>query len=433
MAFDNDELNRRREERKKEKQFFDAQMRLLKIGTVITAVTMVFCVAAILVTKGLVSLPKPQETDAPQLEVTEPLTTAPAETTVPEETVPDQVIHFVAGGDVNITDKVVAAGATLSGYDYSNIFLDISGVLSGGSLTAVNFEGNLYGDLYGTQSASAPPQLMNALRSAGIDLIQTANSFTNHNGLLGLRATLNGIRSAGLEPVGSFADKAEFQKTGGFTIREVDGIRIAVVAFTKGMNGMGLPAGSEDCVNLLYTDYSSTYQKVDTEGISTVLEAIAREKPDVTIAMLHWGSEFNDKISDTQKEIQELLQAGGVDAIIGTHSHYVQQIIFDQQRGTVVAYSLGDLLGDGEKAGTNYSVLLDLEITKSGKTGAVKVTGCNYVPVFSVHEDGGVMRLVRIREAITAYENNFVDRVSPEVYEAMKNALKRIEARVNGK
>lgn len=428
MAFDNDELNKRREERKKEKQFYDVQMRLLRIGVVVTAVTMVACVAAMLITKGLVSLPKPTEPSEPQMEVTESVTTAPPETTVPEETVPDTVIHFVAGGDVKVTDKVVAAGATGGGYDYSDVFLDITAILSSGDLTAVNFEGNLYGDTYGTESASAPPQLMTALRNAGIDLVQTANSYTNHNGLLGLRSTLDGIRGAGLEPVGSFADSEAFQKTGGFTIREVNGIRIAVVAFTKGMNGLGLPAGSEDCVNLLYTDYSTTYQNVDVDGISNVLQAIAREKPDITVALLHWGSRQAPQVSKSQEEIRDLMLAGGVDAIIGTHPYHVQPIAFDERRGTVVAYSLGDLLGE-----TNYSVLLDLQITKSGETGEVKLTGCEYVPVFLVDEtaDGGGMRLVRIREAITAYENHFVDRVSQTTYEAMKSAMKLIEDRVS--
>ncbi len=425
MAFENDELNQRRQERQKEKQLFDAQMRLLKIGTIVTASVMVLCMAAILVTKGLVSLPKPEPTE-PQLEVTEP-----TEPTVPEPTVPDQVIHFMAGGDINITDKVVSAGASLNGYDYSKVFLDVTGVLSGADLTAVNLEGLVYGDVYGSSTVSAPGQLLTALRNAGVDVIQTANSYTNHNGLLGLQATLNAIRKEGLEPVGSFADSAEFQKTGGFTIREVDGIKVAIVAFTKGMNGMGLPAGSEDCVNLLYTDYSSTYQKVDKEGIMSVLEAIAREKPDVTIALLHWGSEFNDQISKTQKQIEELMLSGGVDAIIGTHSHYVQQVRFDQEKGTVVAYSLGDLLGDGEKSGTNYSILLDLEITKSGQTGEVKLTGFDYVPVFLVAEEGD-FRLLRLREAMYAYENRFLDRVSQETYEEMKYALKRIEERVSG-
>ena len=429
MALDNDELNKRREERKKEKQFYDAQMRLLKIGTIVTAATMVACVAALLITKGLVSIPKPTEPSQPQLEVTEPVTTAPPETTVPEETIPDTVVHFVAGGDVGVTDKLVSAGATLNGYDYSNMFLDVSGVLSGGDLTAVNFEGNLYGNIFGTETASAPPQLMTALRNAGVDLIQTANSYTIHNGPLGLRSTLDGIRGAGMEPVGTFADSEEFQRTRGFTIREVNGIKIAVVAFTKGMNGMGLPAGAKDCVNLLYTDIL-TYQEIDTEGITRILQDIALEKPDITIALLHWGGREAPKITKSQTDIRDLMLAGGVDAIIGTHSAFVQQIEFDPQRGTVVAYSLGDLMGTA-----NGGILLDLQITKNGKTGEVKLTGCDYVPVYLVDETetGGSMRLLRIREALLAYENRFVDRVSAATYEAMKSTLQTIESRVNKK
>ena len=76
-----------------------------------------------------------------------------------------------------------------------------------------------------------------------------------------------------MEPLGTYASTEDFRKSGGYLIREVQGIRIAFVAFTKGMDGMGLPAGSEDCVNLLYEDYNSTYQTVDTEGITAILKA----------------------------------------------------------------------------------------------------------------------------------------------------------------
>ena len=434
MALNDEELNRRREERKQEKALMDKQMRLLKIGAIITAAVMVLCGAAVLITSGMV---KPQQSAPPQLQTptTEPsVPTEPPVTEPPKPAIPDTVIHYLAGGDVNVTDKVVAAGQGVNGYDYTQLFLDLAGIMSGSQLTSVNFEGNIYSDNYGSATVSAPPQLLTALRNAGVDIVQTANSYTNHNGLRGMKSTLDGIRNAGMEPVGSFANQAEFDRTRGFIIREVEGIKIAVVAFTKGMNGMGLPEDSKNCVNLLYTDYSSTYQKVDSEGISKILRNISYEQPDVTIALVHWGSEYNDNISKTQNQIQELLLSGGVDAIIGTHPHYVQKITQDAS-GRVVAYSLGDLLSDGEKPGTNYSVLLDLEITKNGETGAVSITGYDYIPVFYADEReiGGTARLLRIREAMAAYENNFLDRVSEETYEAMKNALERIEARVNGK
>lgn len=352
------------------------------------------------------------------------------EPTAPVETLPDTVIHFIAGGDLNVTDKSVAAGKVGGGYDYSDVFLDVMPVLAGGDLTALNFEGTLCGEPYGSQYASAPPQLLTALRNAGVDILQTANSRTITGGLLGLQSTLNAIRAEGLEPLGSYGDKKEFEKYQGFVIRQVQGVRIALVGFTKGMDGRGLPEGSENCVNLLYEDYASTYQTVNEAGITAVLRAAAAEKPDVTIAMLHWGSEFNDQISKSQKKILELMQSEGVDAIIGTHSHYVQQMTFDEAAGTFVAYSLGDFFGDGEKSGTNYSVLLDLQITKDGTTGQTRITGFDYIPIFMVREETGT-RILRIREAMTAFEKGSIGRVSQETYQAMKTALARIEARVS--
>ncbi len=360
------------------------------------------------------------------------ITPGDGQSTQPADEAPDTVIHFMAGGDLNVTDKSVAAGLAGSGYDYTNVFLDVAPVLSGGDLTALNFEGTLCGEPYGGQYASAPQQMAEALKNAGVDVVQTANSRTITGGLLGLGTTLSTLRNSGLEPLGSYANASEFEKNGGFYLREVNGVRIALVAFTKGMDGRGLPEGSEGCVNLLYEDYSSTYQKVNEAAITKVLKAAAAKKPDITIALLHWGSEFNDKISPSQEKICALMQEQGVDAIIGTHSHYVQKMTLDEKTGRFVAYSLGDFFGDGEKAGTNYSVLLDLTITKDGDTGKTQVTAFDYTPIFIDHAESG-SRILRIREAMTAFENSSVGRVSQETYDAMASALKSIEKRIAGK
>ncbi len=333
------------------------------------------------------------------------------------------VIHFTAGGDVNIND-------TTASIDYETAFLDIVPLLSGADLAAVNFEGNLVGEPYGTENASAPQSLMTALRNAGVDLVQMANSYAIYNGLDGLSATLSGIRAAGLEPVGAWATSAEAESSGGYTIREVNGVKVAIVAFTKGMSSMALPTGSEGCVNVLYTDYATTYKEVDTNGITAVLNRVAEEKPDITIALVHWGSEFRDPISATQTKIKNLMLSLGVDAIIGTHPHYVQAMEYDQENGTIVCYSLGDLLSDAATAGTQYSVLLDLEITKDNISGETRITGYSYTPLFVVNEEGSPLRILRLDEAVDAYESGYMRRVSAETYSDMLYARSRIEARV---
>ena len=209
------------------------------------------------------------------------------------------------------------------------------------------------------------------------------------------------------------------------------GVKIAFVAFTKGMDGMALPAGSEKCVNVLYTDYSSTYQKVDTEGITSIMKAAASQRPDLTGVLLHWGSEFNDQISDTQEDMVDLFQKLGADAIIGTHPHYVQQMSLNKETGFFVAYSLGDFFGDAARAGSEYSVILDLEITKDNRSGETSITGYSYTPIFTVTEKGKPAKVVRIHEAMKARDELFLDRINDETYAAMEYALGRIEARIH--
>ena len=343
-------------------------------------------------------------------------------------------IHIKAAGDLNVTNTVINAGVAVGGYNYTRAFMDVASTLSDADLTVLNLEGNICGEPYGSDTTSAPRELLEGLRNAGVDLIQMANSCTINNGLIGLTSTLQTIRAAGLEPVGAFASESEFQQSKGYTITEAQGVKVAFVAFTKGLGGRGLPAGNDNLVNILYEDYASTYDKIDRTRITSVLKAVEAEKPDITIALLHWGSEYNDDISDTQKSIVNLMKKQGVDVIIGTHPHTVQAIEYDELAGTLVAYSLGDFFGDASRGGTNYSIILDLEITKDSSTGTTKVTNYSYTPIYTVSEAesaDGYRRVVRIDKTVEAWEENYLDKVSQSAKESMVYALDRIKARIN--
>ena len=377
---------------------------------------------------------------------TEPVqTTLPPQTTVPQETTPQQteeptpqtgttVIHVAVAGDLNVTDYVLDNAAHENGYDFSQSFLDVAPILSGADLALLNFEGNLSGGSYGSKTGAAPLELPKTLKDIGVDAVQAANSAAIRQGVSGLVTTLETFDHVGLTPLGTYADSASFRKSGGYEIVEVGGIRIALIAFTKGMDNLGLPAGSEDCVNLLYKDYSTDYKKVDTDGIARVLRNVSEEQPDITIAMLHWGSEYNDEISDTQEKIRKQLQEGGVDIIVGSHPHLVQKVDYDSIAHTLVAYSLGDFFGDAVMAGSNYGVILDLEVTRVNSTGETYLSGWDYVPIFTLKPEQsnlGGHRVVRIREAMERYELDFVGRITEETYGDMEYALERIEKRIN--
>ena len=434
MAFERDEMEKRRQQRKQRAQQRQAERKKLLTRLIVAAAVLVACAVLILVItmntdSNDTQKQNPQQTGTSTETQQQEGTEQTQESTQPKKE-GTTVIHFGAVGDLNITDNVVAAGGEL--FDYTDAFCDVVPLLAQTDLTVVNLEGSFAGSPYGSQTASAPQQLITALANIGVDMIQVANSYAMNKGVSGLISTLQSIRAAGLTPVGAFVNGQEFNKTGGYNIFYAGGLRIAVVAFTKGMDNMALPAGSEKCVNLLYSDYSSNYHDINTQGITKILRNIKKDDPDVTIALLHWGSEYNDTHSETQKKIRDLMLKEGVDAIIGTHPHYVQEIEFNEQAGTLVAYSLGDFFGDGKRSGTEYSIFLDLEITKDNKTGETKITGYSYTPMFIV-SDEQTLRVVRLEQTMAAYEQDHIEKVSRSTYESMKYAQERVALRVNPK
>ena len=402
MALDPEELKRRRAQRKLKRK---------RTGVVRLAIAAVAVVLLIVMIVILASNRKRPDSDE---------TTAPVDTTV---------IHLAAAGDLNVTEKVIAAGG--ENHDYTDMMLDVAHLLADADITALNFEGNFYGAPYGTDR-SAPQALADALARAGVDVLQLANTYSIYKGTAGLLSTINAVKLAGMEPLGVYATAKEAKEAKGYTIKTVQGIKIAFVGFTKGMDGMALPPGNEGCVNVLYTDYATDYQQVDTEGITKVLRAAAKERPDLTVAMVHWGSDFNDNISKSQTAISQLMLAEGVDVILGTHPHYLQKMEFDPAAGTFVAYSLGDFVGDAARAGSEYSLILNLEITRNNETGQTKVSGFDYTPIYICNEADKPTKVLRIKEAMTAFEEGYLDSVSQSTYDAMTYALKRIEARVTG-
>lgn len=431
MPLHDDEMNMRREKREAQRRKQQAEAKRLRITLILAAVVLVLCTAGIVFLTGRSD--SSQTTVAAETRPTQKPTQATEPATRAQKST-KTTIHIKAAGDLNVTNTVINAGIAVGGYNYTRAFMDVASTLSDADLTVLNLEGNICGEPYGSDTTSAPRELLDGLRNAGVDLIQMANSCTINNGLIGLTSTLQTIRAAGLEPVGAFASESEFQQSKGYTITEAQGVKVAFVAFTKGLGGRGLPAGNDNLVNILYEDYASTYDKIDRTRITSVLKAVEAEKPDITIALLHWGSEYNDDISDTQKSIVNLMKKQGVDVIIGTHPHTVQAIEYDELAGTLVAYSLGDFFGDASRGGTNYSIILDLEITKDSSTGTTKVTNYSYTPIYTVSEAesaDGYRRVVRIDKTVEAWEENYLDKVSQSAKESMVYALDRIEARIN--
>ena len=332
-------------------------------------------------------------------------------------TEPDTTVTIAAVGDIMMYDEQLATALQSDGtYDFTPSFAAVSGSTVSADLTVGNLELNFCGEPYaGKPDFRAPESLAQTLSSIGFDILQTANTYSIQNGLSGLQSTIRYLDAAGLSHVGTYAALDDKTSLGGVLLKNVNGVKIAFIAYTKGLNYLTLPEGEEYAVDVLYTDYASDFNKINTSAILDSVNAAKALQPDVIIAMLHWGSEGDSAVTDSQTKIKNLLFENGVDAIIGSHSHIVGPMEEEQvtttdgvEKTCFAAYSLGNFfssMDDSYAKNCRESVVLNLSFTKNGQTGATSLSDVSYTPIYIMDNGENAetrYELLPIRSAINS-------------------------------
>ena len=268
-------------------------------------------------------------------------------------------ISLVAGGDAMMhMPQLYPAMQADGAYNFDECFRYIAPLLEGYDLRVVNLETTLPGKNYsGYPCFGAPDAFLYGLQDAGFGTILMANNHCCDKGSYGIRRTLSVLDSLGLEHVGLYADSAEYRDKYPL-MAECKGVRIAMLNFTYGTNGLPVPKGCVVC------------------GIDTtqILEGIfrAREKgADIILAFPHWGEEYFRTPRASQRELAEWLLAHGVDHIIGSHPHVIEpvEVVEDSLSGGkhVVAYSLGNFISSQLQPERSTSLLVGLKWVKDEK------------------------------------------------------------------
>lgn len=338
--------------------------------------------------------------------------------TLQVETEPDKTVTLCAVGDIMISDEQLADAKQPDGsYDFSESFAAVSGYTLSADLAIGNLECNFCGSPYaGKPDYRAPEALAQTLSTIGFDLMQTANTYSIQNGLSGLQSTISTLTAAGIDHVGTYASETERAQNDGVVIKTINGVKIAFISYTKGLGGLQLPEGAQYAVNLLYEDYSSDYESLDMDALLSSVDAAKALKPDVIIALLHWGSEATQEVTATQERITTQLFARGVDAVLGSHSHLVSKmqtvnVTTDdgKDKTCFVAYSLGNFFSSQTStyaAGCQQSVILNLQFTKNGSTGDTTLSGVSYTPLYLLDHgssaEGSRYEILPIRTAIAS-------------------------------
>ena len=97
-------------------------------------------------------------------------------------------------------------------------------------------------------------------------------------------------------------------------IIEKNGIKIAVLNYTYGTNGISLPSDMPYAVDIL-----------DEDKVAKDIR-FAEENADFTVVCPHWGTEYNLDVDNYQKKWTEFFRENGVDLVIGAHPHVIEPI-----------------------------------------------------------------------------------------------------------
>ena len=235
-------------------------------------------------------------------------------------------------------------------YDYDSLFAHTNEEISAADLALVNQEVIIGGSelgISGYPCFNADFSLCDSLVSTGFDVICHATNHALDKGragliscaqhwreqypqitVLGIHDTADTATSCGADPV----------------IIELPELRIAVLNYTYGTNGIPLPEDIPYAVDLL-----------NEEQVATDLRR-AEELADFTIVCPHWGTEYRLTPDTSQEKWVRIFLENGADLVLGTHPHVIEPIewVTDAENGheMLVYYSLGNFVnwtsGTGE-------------------------------------------------------------------------------------
>lgn len=321
---------------------------------------------------------------------------------------PIATIAFV--GDISTSaDQIRAVTKADGNYDFSIPFTEVADYFSQdsvayavGSLETTMVDGLSYG---GEPYYNSPVELAGSLWTLGFRLMSTATTCALNNGIEGVTSTKNYLIEARLRAVGTYRSREEREENGGAYIRTIHKIKFAFLSYTKGTDSVTMPEGCEYALSTLYSDYSDYWSDLDSAQIRKDVQAAKDAGAEVIVALVHWGSEYGRSVSELQREAADVLLSSGVDVIVGSHSHLVNEMGFREvtmSDGTVkqcfVAYGLGDFYTDPQQDSARQSVILNLEFAKDSD-GKVTITEASYVPIYMYISEVSGVRQFRILDA----------------------------------
>ena len=258
----------------------------------------------------------------------------------------DALIHSAIYEDARQSD---------GSYDFKPMLELLKPIASKYDLAYYNQETILGGEELGLSNYplfNSPYEVGDAFVDAGFNLVSLA---TNHTMDRGEAGVLNSVsywnKHKDVVTSGQWSS-AEERENSINKVYEKNGIKYAFISYTTWTNGLNTPTGKE-YLNNVYSKEKAM------EDISKV-----RDKADVVIVAMHWGTEYSLGVSSEQAQIADELSEMGVDIIIGAHPHVVEPIEYINDGKTLVIYSLGNIISDQEGVERLTGLMMEVTIKK---------------------------------------------------------------------
>ena len=281
-------------------------------------------------------------------------------------------VRIMANGDLLYHIPIYRTALKEDGtYDFHENFEYVKPWLKQADLVIGDFEGTVNKDHYlaGYPLFNAPGEVMDAIKDAGYQVLDLAHNHILDSQVEGVISTADAIEKAGMTPIGVYTheprDKAPI------VIKEVKGIKVALLAYSYGFNGIEEHISREDYDNHL-SDLNEEKMKAEIER--------AEKEADITVVMPQMGIEYQLEPTEEQKKLYHKMIDWGADIIFGGHPHVVEPAETVEKDGDkkLIIYSMGNFLSnqrietmqDEENAKwTERGVLMDVTIKKkAGKT-----------------------------------------------------------------
>ncbi|MCH5273947.1 MAG: CapA family protein [Lachnospiraceae bacterium] len=338
---------------------------------------------------NLTVAPTALTTPTPVPGITETATPFPTSTSTPLPTptltptpLPRQVTLLAVGDDL-VHGSTLNGGLQADGtYDFNGFYRHLKEEISAADIAVINQETILGGSEFeysGYPLFNTPDAMGDAIVNAGFDVVLHATNHTMDKGGKGVENCMNFWKTTYPEiTVLGIYDSTEAQNT--VTVIEKNGIRIAMLNYTYGLNGIPIPAGKNYLVTLL------TWSNRDY--IRSQIRQ-AKELSDFVIVFPHWGTEYVYEPDNNQLFWTTLFAEEGVDLVIGAHPHVLEPVEWIQRPDggeMLVFYSLGNFISGQIEAPRLLGGMAEVTLTET-EDGSVKITESAVIPVVTHYSD----------------------------------------------